>query len=230
MTFGPSPTSSPSITLALQPYIPDPSCKAILKSTNIEEMLSQYYSSPPQIEYLLVHHEQPSTDELRVWLTSLEPAPPKTFEAAMEALIFQLQKRPLQIPPPGEANSNDTYLRKYSDKKMIPGLDLSRHVFELTCWLRLWRNPLLYGHDDAKSPFKLSPTALSQLKELIVNPMVDCERLVFLELEKKPSSRNGGCIDLYMWANLWQLILIYRRMMTEDSQFIGSEPNTGKTG
>lgn len=192
-------------------------------------MLSQYYSSPPQIEYLLVHHEQPSTDELRVWLTSLEPAPPSSLEAAMEALIFQLQKRPLQIPPPGEATSSDTYHRKYSDRTMIPGQDLSRHVFELTCWLRLWRTPLLYGHDDAKTHFQLSSTALSELKELILNPMVECERLVFLELEETPS-RNGKCIDLYMWASLWQLILIYRRMMTEDSQFIGSEPNTGKIG
>lgn len=57
--------------------------------------------------------------------------------------------------------------------------------------------------------------------------MVYCEKLLLLELDEV-SVRTESSLEMYLWAILWQLILIYRRVIIEDSDLNRSEPIAGK--
>ncbi|KAL2283385.1 hypothetical protein FJTKL_09991 [Diaporthe vaccinii] len=158
------------------------------------------------------------------------------FEAAILSFLLVYRDSPLDLN--GAASS--------SVKKKLPACidpkTLVRKVCEMRCWYLIWQTSRLYkfahggapdggGHPNDHS--QLPPTVIWELRKIATEALIACEKEILLELDEL-SPDGARLIELPLWACIWQLILIYRKMVSgysnrARSQSVGSL-NGGSTG
>lgn len=191
---------------------------------------SHYYTSD-QTRYFLAPQTQPPTAVLLRWIEpqiSWEQAfAGFSFEAAIQNFVFALRDRPLPLPPDigpigagggggrgGRGKKGGGRKRSGSSADRLPAaLRLLRNVCELSCWERLWRAPALYYVQQGRLP----ATVLRELKDVASAALGSCERRVMAELDELLVTGIKG-IEVPVLACLWQIILIYRRLIRAYSE------------
>lgn len=148
------------------------------------------------------------------------------FEAAILSFLLAYRNSPLDLR--GTSSS--------SGKKKLPACidpkTLVRKVCEMRCWYLIWQTSKLYtfsrggapvggGHPNCQS--QLSPTVILELKKIATEALIACEKEILLELDEL-SPDGARLIELPLWACIWQMILIYRQMVSGYSKIARSQP------
>lgn len=76
------------------------------------------------------------------------------------------------------------------------------------------------GHNNSYS--QLPPTGLWELKKLASDALLACEKEVLLELDEL-TPNDARLIELPLWACIWQMVLIYRKLVAGYSNVARSQ-------
>lgn len=158
------------------------------------------------------------------------------FEAAI--LSFLLAYRDTNLDLQGASSSSG---KKKSPACMDPK-NLVRKVCEMRCWYLIWQTSKLYMCTNGGIPYangyansysQLPPTVILELREKATEALIACEKEILLELDEL-SPDGARLIELPLWACIWQMILIYRQLVSgysklAHSQLVGSG-NGGSAG
>lgn len=158
------------------------------------------------------------------------------FEAAILSFLLVYRDSPLDLN--GAASS--------SGKKKLPACidpkTLVRKVCEMRCWYLIWQTSKLYefahggalnGGSHPNDHSQLPPTVIWELRKIATEALIACEKDILLELDEL-SPDGARLIELPLWACIWQMILIYKQMVSGYSnlarnQLVGSV-NGGSAG
>lgn len=210
---------SPRLDLDLQPYV------AGLHAYSWPSVDNVYEPSPPattvgvvpmstagnwpgtssllqQPEYHLASYDGSSGD-LLMWAEKQllnESRRGETFEDAITAFIFALRDTPLQ-------NGRATIT--------VPA-NLVRSVCDMVSWVRIWQASNIHVHGiDLESGLPtvhpLPETIDWELKSQAITAVKPSEHTALFTLDKMLKETNK-VEKLPMWACLWQLLLIYRKL------------------
>lgn len=112
----------------------------------------------------------------------------------------------------------------------------------MRCWYLIWQTSKLYTCTDGGVPYanantngysQLPPTVILELREKATEALIACEKEILLELDEL-SPDGARHIELPLWACIWQMIIIYRQLVSgysklTHSQLVGSM-NGGSVG
>ncbi|KKY31649.1 hypothetical protein UCDDA912_g08373 [Diaporthe ampelina] len=147
------------------------------------------------------------------------------FEAAILSFLLVYKNSRLDLngasPNPG---------KKKSPARIDPKV-LVRKICEMRCWYMIWQTSKLYayarsgapnagGHNNSYS--QLPPTGLWELKKLASDALLACEKEVLLELDEL-TPNDARLIELPLWACIWQMVLIYRKLVAGYSNVARSQ-------
>lgn len=146
-------------------------------------------------------------DQLRAWAEGQlwsEVQSSESFEDAIIAFLWQLR---------------DTSISDGRATIMVP-TNLVRKVCDMVSWIRIWQASVIQVHGvdlgfgfQASQPLPESVTW--ELKSQAVTAINLSEREALSELDKLPPKNNKEWkSSAGIWACLWQMILIYRRLIT----------------
>lgn len=158
------------------------------------------------------------------------------FGAAILSFLFAYRESSLDLHG-ASSSSGKKKLSACVDPK-----NLVRKVCELRCWYLIWQTSKLYtcahggvpcanGHTHSYS--QLQPKVIWELRKIATEALVACEKEVLLELDEL-SPDGARLIELPLWACIWQMVLIYRQLVSGYSNLARSQPagsiNGGRTG
>lgn len=249
-------SDSPGLPLMLQPYVVNarPSAPAAgyysspaaagISSAQVASLSTwagtQFAPNPAVWDCLAPGQERLSRDLLawaeRQLARELYEKKAPDFEAAILSFLFAYRESSLDLH--GASSS--------SGKKKLPACvdpkNLVRKVCELRCWYLIWQSSKLYtcahggvpyANGPAHSYSQLQPTVIWELRKIATEALVACEKEVLLELDEL-SPDGARLIELPLWACIWQMILIYRQLVSGYSNLARNQPassvNGGSTG
>lgn len=162
---------------------------------------------PQQKKYHLASYDPPLSDRLLAWAQRQlcsESQSGATFEDAISTFVFALRDSP-QALAQGRAVIT------------VP-TDLVRSVCDMISWVRLWHAPAIHvrGVDlgsRLQPSSQLPETVTWELKSQAVTALALCERTALGTMDHLPHQATPG-VKLSVWACLWQMILIYRKLLT----------------
>lgn len=149
------------------------------------------------------------------------------FESSILAFLLVYRDSPLK-PQYSSSNSSS---REKKALACVDSKNLVRKTCEMRCWYFIWQTSKLYaythggapdpgGHSDKHS--RLPPTALWELRKMTAEGLIACEKEILLELDEM-SPDGARLIELPLWACIWQMILIYRRLVAGSSNVAHSQ-------
>ncbi|POS73681.1 hypothetical protein DHEL01_v207924 [Diaporthe helianthi] len=139
------------------------------------------------------------------------------FESAI--LSFLLVYR--DSPPESQRSSPSLSSRKKKAPACVDPKNLVRRICEMRCWYLIWQTSKMYAHTHRGAPdpdgrneelSRLPPTALWELRKITTEGLIACEKEILLGLDEL-SQDGARLIELPLWACMWQMILIYRRVV-----------------
>lgn len=149
------------------------------------------------------------------------------FESAILSFLLIYRDSPLDLHAASSC----------SGKKLTPCVDpkhLVRKICEMRCWYMIWHTSKLYAHAPGwAADAQLSPTVIWELRKIATGALIACEKEILLELDELPPD-GARLIELPLWACIWQVILIYRQLVSGYWNLSRSQPagsaNGGSTG
>lgn len=176
-------------------------------------------SLPRHQEYHLASFGPP--ERLLIWAEKQvlgESQSGRSFENAINAFIFALR---------------DTSLEQGQATIVVPP-NLVRSVCNMISWIRIWQAPVIYVHGvDLGSGLPMShplpETVTWELRSQAATAMSQSERTALSVLDGLPMQRQKIQADkLSVWACLWQMILIYRKVKVIYAERYRPECNAGQ--
>lgn len=145
------------------------------------------------------------------------------FESAILAFLLVYRDSPLDLH--GGSSS--------SGKKLTPCVnpkDLVRKICEMRCWYMIWHTSKLYAHTPGgAADSQLPPTVIWELRKIATDALIACEKEILLELDELPPD-GARLIELPLWACIWQVILIYRQLVSGYCNLARSQPAGSASG
>lgn len=145
------------------------------------------------------------------------------FESAILSFLLVYRESPLDLR--GAPSSSGKKLPPCVDPK-----DLVRKICEMRCWYMIWQTSKLYTQAPGGAPgAQLPPTVIWELRKIATDALIACEKEILLELDELPP--NGAqLIELPLWACIWQVILIYRQLVSGYWNLARSQPASSADG
>lgn len=189
-------------------------------------------ASNPVVGVCLASGQEPLPPDLLVWaerqlLRDLYYKQTPDFEAAI--LSFLLAYRDTNLDLHGASSGSG----KKKKPTCIDPRTLVRKVCEMRCWYLIWQTSKLYTCTNGGAPSananahtngysQLQPTVILELREKATEALIACEKEILLELDEL-SPDGARHIELPLWACIWQMILIYRQLVSGYSKLAHSQ-------
>lgn len=250
-------SDSPGLALTLQPYVvnarpftlapghyPYPAAAGFSSApmAALSSWPGTQLASNPVVGACLAPGQEHLSRDLLLWaerqlLRELYDKKAPDFEAAILAFLFAYRESPLDLHGASSSSGKKKKLTNCIDPK-----NLVRKVCEMRCWYLIWQTSKLYTCANGGAPYasghtndysQLQATVIWELRKIAIEALVACEKEILLELDEL-SPDGARLMELPLWGCIWQMILIYRKLVSGYSKIARSQPvspvNGGGTG
>lgn len=175
----------------------------------------------------LSHHLLGWADRFLLQQVDQKKAP--YFEAAIISFLLACKDSSLDLGGSGASSRKKKALAHVDSKNLV------RKVCEMRSWYSIWQTSQLYVYTDGGAPdennnshSRLPPTALWELRKIVTEALIECEKEVLMELDEL-SPDEAQILSLPLWACIWQMIFIYRQLFAGYSKLNHKQAGSGHT-